>query len=129
MLQYAYLVAILVSFAGMVIIDRRLALRVLGRRLIVAVLVVEAAFLLVFDVLGASRGWFASNPDLVSAIVPPGIPPEEPLLLAFLAYFSVVLYRILGRFTGEDPVPSREKGKSAAGASPSGGGAGAAGDD
>jgi lycopene cyclase domain-containing protein len=102
--QFAYLLAILVSLAGMVVIDRRWSLGVLGRRLLITVLVVEGAFLLVFDGIGAARGWFASNPELVSAIVPPGIPPEEPLLLAFLAFFSVIVYRVAGRLTGEDPV-------------------------
>ena len=45
----AYLVAILFSLAGMVVIDRTQRLGILGRRLVVAVVVVELAFLLVFD--------------------------------------------------------------------------------
>jgi hypothetical protein len=97
----AYLVAILASLAGMVVIDRTQRLGILGRRLVVAVLVVEVAFLLVFDVLGASRGWFATEPAAVIAIVPPGIPPEEPLLLAFLAYFTLVVQGLTRRLLGE----------------------------
>jgi lycopene cyclase domain-containing protein len=97
----AYLLAILFSLAGMLVIDRTQRLGILGRRLLVAVVVVEVAFLLVFDVLGAGRGWFASNPDYVVAIVPPGIPPEEPLLLAFLAYFTLVVQGLARRWLGE----------------------------
>lgn len=100
---YAYLLAILVSFAGMVVIDRRWRLGVVGRRLVVAIVVVEVAFLLVFDVLGSARGWFATNPDFVIALGPLGIPLEEPLLLAFLTTFTIVVDRIAGRLTGEDP--------------------------
>ena len=97
----AYLVAILFSLAGMVVIDRTQRLGILGRRLVVAVVVVELAFLLVFDVLGASRGWFASEPGYVIAILPPGIPPEEPLLLAFLAYFTLVVQGLVRRWQDE----------------------------
>ncbi len=97
----AYLVAILFSLAGMVVIDRTQRLGILGRRLVVAVVVVEVAFLLVFDVLGASRGWFASEPAYVIAILPPGIPPEEPLLLAFLAYFTLVVQGLVRRWQDE----------------------------
>jgi len=95
-----YLAAILVSLAGMVVIDRTQRLGILGRRLLVAIVVVEVAFLLVFDVLGAGRGWFASNPEYVVAILPPGIPPEEPLLLAFLAYFTLVVQGLARRLPG-----------------------------
>ena len=62
-------------------------------RVIVVVLVVFLAF----DWIGASRGWFASNLDWVVAYVEPGIPPEEPLLLAFLALFSIVLFEAFRR--------------------------------
>jgi hypothetical protein len=37
------------------------------------------------------------------AIVPPGIPPEEPLLLAFITVWAILLYRVAGRLTGEEP--------------------------
>jgi hypothetical protein len=96
MAQATYLLAILLSFVGMVVIDRRWRLGVFSRRLVATIAVVELVFL-AFDLVGASRGWFASEPDRVVAIIPPGIPPEEPLLLAFLATFTIVLYRLAGR--------------------------------
>lgn len=99
-----YLLVICVSLAGVSLLASRLLPGVISRRLLRPVLAVLAVFL-AFDVVGASRGWFASNPDWVVAIIPPGIPPEEPLLLAFLALFSVVLFegfRRLGRRQDDD---------------------------
>jgi hypothetical protein len=86
-----YLFVILFSFGGVLLLAHRFLPGVVSPRLlrpIVAVLVVFLAF----DLVGAARGWFASNLDWVVAYFEPGIPPEEPLLLAFLALFSVVLF-------------------------------------
>jgi len=85
-----YLVSIVVSLAGVALLARRFLPTIEWRRLLPVIVVVLAVFL-AFDAIGAARGWFASNPDWVVAIVPPGIPPEEPLLLAFLGLFSIVL--------------------------------------
>jgi hypothetical protein len=96
-----YLLAILLSLVGAFAIDRRLRLGLWSRATAAAIVVVEIAFLL-FDVLGSSGGWFASSDRWVVAIVPPGIPPEEPLLLAFITVWAILLYRLAGRLTGED---------------------------
>jgi hypothetical protein len=95
-----YLAAILFSLAGLPLIDRRFRLGLASRSTVVAIVVVEVAFL-AFDWLGASGGWFASEPRWVVALFPPGIPLEEPLLLAFIACWSIVLYRFVDRWTGE----------------------------
>jgi hypothetical protein len=86
-----YLAAILFSFGGVALLARRFLPGVIGRRLLRPVGAVLVVFL-AFDVLGAARGWFASSADWVAIQAPPGIPLEEPLLLAFLALFSVVLF-------------------------------------
>jgi len=91
-----YLLVIVVSFAGVSLLAHRFLPGVMGPRLLRPILAVLVAFL-AFDVIGAARGWFASNLDWVVAYVPPGIPPEEPLLLAFLALFSVVLFEAFRR--------------------------------
>ncbi len=94
-----YLAAIVLSLAGLPLIDRRFHLGLLGRPTAAAIVVVELAFL-AFDWIGASRGWFASAPAWVVALFPPGIPLEEPLLLAFIACWSIVLYRLIERWAG-----------------------------
>lgn len=91
-----YLLAILGSLAGVGLLAARFLPGVLSRRLVPVVASVLVAFL-AFDAVGAARGWFASSDAWVVAIVPPGIPPEEPLLLAFLALFSVVLIEAFRR--------------------------------
>ena len=98
--SFAYLGVILLSMAGMLAIDRRFRLGLLGRPLLAALVAVEASFL-AFDLIGSARGWFESNPDYVIGIIPPGIPPEEPLLLAFLTMFTLVVFRLAGRRTRE----------------------------
>jgi hypothetical protein len=86
-----YLLAILVSFAGTWSLDRSLGLGVTSRRYVVVAAIVVPLFL-AFDALATWRGWFFSNEDWVVFVIPPGIPPEEPLLLAFLVFFSLFLY-------------------------------------
>lgn len=95
-----YLAAIVGSFAGLALLDRRFRLGLASRATLAAIIVVEVAFL-AFDLLGASRGWFATNTDWVIASWPPGIPPEELVLLAFIATWSIALYRLAERWTGE----------------------------
>jgi lycopene cyclase domain-containing protein len=98
-MQVAYLLALLVSVAGVTLLDRRIGARITAsrparRRLAIVLAWVLFVFLL-FDLVGAGRGWFASDPDLVVALIPPGIPVEEPILLGFLAFLTVALYAAL----------------------------------
>lgn len=91
MTQYAYLACILVSLTGVLLLNLRLGTGVLGRQFVRSALVTVPLFLC-FDLLGASRGWFASSPRLNSVIVSPGIPLEEPILLFFLTLISISLF-------------------------------------
>jgi hypothetical protein len=86
-----YLAVIVASLAGVSLLAHRFLPGVVTPRILRPIAVVLVAFL-AFDAIGAARGWFASSPEWVVAIVPPGIPVEEPLLLAFLALFSIVLF-------------------------------------
>jgi len=95
-----YLAAVLGSMAGVAFLAARHLPGTLGPRLARTVVAVLLVFL-TFDVVGAARGWFASSDEWVVAHVPPGIPLEEPLLLAFLALFAVVLLRLIARAVGE----------------------------
>lgn len=93
-----YLLTILAGIAGITVFDRRYVTSVFDSRLARALLVTVPLFLL-FDALGAWRGWFASNPHLNVLIVRPGIPLEEPILLAFLAFLSLSLWQGARRLT------------------------------
>lgn len=95
-----YLAFILFSLFGVSLLAWRFLPGVLSVRLVRTIVVVLVVFL-AFDWVGASRGWFASSLDWVVAYWSPGIPPEEPLLLAFLALFSVVLFEAFRRREGE----------------------------
>lgn len=87
-----YLITILVSAAGILALNWVLDTGVLSRRLMWTVTVTVPLFL-IFDIVGSARGWFQSNPHLNVLIVPPGIPLEEPILLAFLAVVSISLWQ------------------------------------
>jgi lycopene cyclase domain-containing protein len=88
-----YLFSLLVSWAGMLGLERRHRLGASGPGLLQALAVTVPLFL-VFDAVGAARGWFHSDPRLNSLILPPGIPLEEPLLLGFLTLLAVFGYRL-----------------------------------
>lgn len=88
MLRVLYLIAILVSFTGVLVLDRRW-LPTIGPRRVLRTVAITVPLFLAFDVLGAARGWFASDPRLNLLIVPPGVPVEEPLLLAFITLVSI----------------------------------------
>ncbi|HEX5828384.1 MAG TPA: hypothetical protein VFY23_12745 [Candidatus Limnocylindrales bacterium] len=97
-----YLAFILFSLFGVGLLAWRFLPGVLSWRLARVIGVVLVVFL-AFDWVGASRGWFASNLEWVVAYLEPGIPPEEPLLLAFLALFSVVLFEGFRRRVTREP--------------------------
>ena len=96
----AYLAVIVLSACGVLVAARRFTPGAIGRRLAVAIAVTVPAFL-ALDAAGAVRGWFRSDPRLSLAILPAGIPIEEPFLLTFLVLLSVVLWRAAGRLAGE----------------------------
>lgn len=91
MTQFLYLTLILVSLAGVLLLNVRIGTGVVGSRLLRSGIVSVALFLC-FDIAGAARGWFASDPHLNSVIVSPGIPLEEPILLSFLTLISISLW-------------------------------------
>lgn len=90
-----YLVAILVSAAGIAMLDRRFRLAAFaapGRT--AAAVGIGTAFFLVWDAVGIATGVFVKgdSPIFVGVLLAPELPLEEPLFLAFLSYLAVVLW-------------------------------------
>jgi len=90
-----YLLAILVSAAGIAMLDRRFGLAAFvapGRT--AAAVGIGTAFFLVWDAVGIATGVFVKgdSPIFVGILLAPELPLEEPLFLAFLSYLAVVLW-------------------------------------
>lgn len=95
-LSFAYLAALLVSMAGMAIIDRRwrLALWHDPRRTLVAV-AASTLVLLAWDLVAISVDLFriGESAGMTGIELAPHMPVEEPVFLVFLSYISIVLWR------------------------------------
>lgn len=93
-----YLVALLVSIFGMVLIDRRWRLYFWrdARRAGIT-LAVGVAFLLVWDLAGVGLGvFFRGGSTLLTGMqVAPEVPVEEPFFLVLLCYLTMNLYGAL----------------------------------
>lgn len=93
-----YLVALLVSITGMVVLDRRFTLFFWAAPLRAGlVLAVGVAFFLVWDVAGITTGiFFRGNPELLTGILlAPELPLEELFFLILLGYTTMNAYRAL----------------------------------
>jgi lycopene cyclase domain-containing protein len=96
--NYLYLAALLVSIAGMIVLDARFKLFFAASAVRAAiVLVVGVAFFLAWDVAGITRGiFFRGNPDLLTgALLAPELPLEELFFLVLLCYTTMNLYGAL----------------------------------
>lgn len=99
-----YLAAILISLAGIVVLDVRfrLALPVAPGRTIASALI-GVAFFLAWDAVGIATRSFAKGDSalFVGVDLAPELPLEEPVFLLFLCYLALVLWaaalRILER--------------------------------
>lgn len=95
-----YLGALLVSIAGMVVLDLRFRLFFAVAPVRAAiVLVVGVAFFLAWDVAGISLGiFFRGNPDLLTGILlAPELPLEEVFFLVLLCYTTMNAFGFLTR--------------------------------
>ncbi|WP_345803070.1 lycopene cyclase domain-containing protein [Microbacterium sp. AZCO] len=100
----AYLAAILLSFAGIAVLDVRLRLAfpvAPGRTAAAGAL--GTAFFLLWDLVGIGAGVFVKGDSAlyVGVVLAPHLPLEEPVFLAFLCYLALVSWagaqRVLGR--------------------------------
>ena len=95
-MNWLYLVGIIFSFLGMVVLDfrHRLAYWHDPRRTVLTVLIMTIVFI-VWDIFGISLGIFFSGRSryMSGVYLFSEFPLEEPLFLLFLSYFSLVVYR------------------------------------
>lgn len=90
-----YLLAILVSAAGIVALDLRLRLMVAHAPVRTGVAVaIGTGFFLAWDVVGIATGVFVkgASPLLLGVDLAPHLPLEEPVFLAFLSYLGLVAW-------------------------------------
>lgn len=98
-----YLAALLVSFAGMLMLDRRFRLAFWGAPTRAAAAVgIGTAFFLVWDAVGIATGVFVkgASPLLIGVDLAPHLPLEEPIFLAFLCHLALVLHAAVLRVRG-----------------------------
>lgn len=90
-----YLLALLVSAAGMAVLDRRWRL-VMWRapRSAAVVVLLGTAFFLVWDLVAIGLGIFrhGDSAHMTGVLLAPELPLEEPVFLAFLCYTALVLF-------------------------------------
>lgn len=88
-MSVAYLIALLVSMTGMVVLDRKFGLFFWrSPRAAAVVLVVGVLFFLAWDVVGISTGIFyrGETSFMTGILVAPELPIEEVVFLTFLCY-------------------------------------------
>ena len=109
----AYLIAILLSAAGIAAIDARLRLAAWAApaRTFGAV-AVGTAFFIAWDAVGIATGVFVKGDSalLLGIDLAPQLPLEEPFFLAFLCYLGLVAWagsvRLFARRNGRVPPPA-----------------------
>lgn len=99
-----YLLAILVSTAGIALIDRRFRLAFwFARGRTLATVAIGVAFFLAWDAVGILSGVFVKGDSALymGVVIAPELPLEEVFFLAFLCYLALVCagagMRVLGR--------------------------------
>jgi lycopene cyclase domain-containing protein len=95
-----YLVALLISLMGMVVLDRQFTLFFWrDSRRAAIVLVVGVLFFLVWDFFGVGLGIFfrGETEFMTGLLVAPEVPLEEVFFLALLCYLTMNIYGALTR--------------------------------
>ena len=88
-MSVAYLLALLVSLTGMIVLDRRFGLFFWrAPRVAAVVLVVGVLFFLAWDLVGIGSGIFyrGETPFMTGLQLAPELPVEEVFFLTFLCY-------------------------------------------
>jgi lycopene cyclase domain-containing protein len=100
MTTWAYLFALVVSLAGMVVLDARFKLFFWAHwKRAIIVLVVGLAFFLVWDFAGIDAGVFfrGASPYVTGIALAPELPLEEVFFLTLLCYLTMNVFEFSGR--------------------------------
>lgn len=95
-----YLLALLISLTGMVVLDRRFTLFFWqDARRATIVLIAGVLFFLVWDIVGVGLGiFFRGETDFMTGLlVAPEVPLEEVFFLTLLCYLTMNIYGALTR--------------------------------
>lgn len=98
-----YLLAILISAAGVATLDWRFRLAAFARPVATALAVAAGAiFFVVWDLVGIVTGTFriGDSPHYLGVSVAPHLPVEEIAFLVFFCYLTVVVFAAFARATG-----------------------------
>lgn len=99
-MSVVYAAALLVSIAGMAVLDHRFRLFFAAApRRAAVVLAAGVVFFLLWDVAGIALGVFfrGQTPYMTGWLLAPELPVEELLFLVLLCYLTMNLYGALGR--------------------------------
>ena len=91
-MKYAYLLALLFSYAGVIFLDYR-SKRVLWRRSAWAIILITLATLIAFDLIAIRLHIFTAGHNLIGVFIGnPNLPLEEILLLLFFGYLTLIIW-------------------------------------
>jgi lycopene cyclase domain-containing protein len=96
-----YLVALLASLGGLLLLDFRFKIALFRDWLAGTVaILVGVAFFLIWDLFGIAGGIFfrGESHGLTGLMIAPELPIEEPLFLVLLCYTTLEVFLSLGRF-------------------------------
>lgn len=94
-MQFTYLGILFFCIIGMVVLDRQYSLALFRDvRATVLTLIVAVAVFVVWDALGIGLGIFFSGQSeyMTGWYLAPEVPVEELFFLAFLSYFTLIVY-------------------------------------
>lgn len=97
-MQFLYLAALLFSFTGMAILDKRYRLAFFhNRKRTLITLAIGVAVFVIWDIFGIGLGIFFSghSPFMSGLYLGPEFPIEEIFFLTFLCYFTLVMFRLV----------------------------------
>lgn len=95
-MEWTYLISLIVSLAGMAIIDRRYKLAYWhDRRRTTLCLVIAVGIFIIWDILGIALGIFfhGGSSFALPFRIAPEFPIEELFFLTLLCYCTLVIYR------------------------------------